>query len=70
MIVVGTDGLFKYASADRIAAAVRGCSPPEAAERLVSVVKLASGAYQDDVGVVVISPAQQPSEDREPQGSS
>ena len=55
VLVVGTDGLFKSASPDLIAAAVRGSSPSEAAERLVGLVRLPSGAYPDDVGVVVVS---------------
>jgi serine/threonine protein phosphatase PrpC len=64
VLVVGTDGLFKYASPDRVVAAVRGCSTSEAAEHLVSFVRLPSGAYPDDVAVVVVSGGLRPTEDR------
>lgn len=53
VLVVGTDGLFKYASADRIAAVVRRGDLLRVAERLVALVRLPSGALQDDIGVVV-----------------
>lgn len=54
-LVVATDGLFKYAPPETVAAAARGCSPAEVAERLVELVRLPSGRYQDDVGVVVVA---------------
>jgi PPM family protein phosphatase len=54
-LVVGTDGLFKYATPSGIGEAVRDRSPEEAAERLVEVVRLPSGAFQDDVAVVVVA---------------
>jgi serine/threonine protein phosphatase PrpC len=57
VLVVGTDGLFKYAVPERIVAAARGGSPSEAAEHLVRLVGLASGAYQDDVSLVVVGRA-------------
>lgn len=55
VLVVGTDGLFKYAAPSTIAEAVRGCRPEDAATRLLGLVRLPSGAYQDDVAVVVVA---------------
>jgi serine/threonine protein phosphatase PrpC len=57
VLVVGTDGLFKYASLERIVDAVDRRSPAEATERLIALVRLPSGAYPDDVGVVVVCAA-------------
>jgi PPM family protein phosphatase len=54
-LVVGTDGLFKYAGAERIAAVARhDDDATEVARKLGSLVQLPSGRYQDDVGVVVV----------------
>jgi serine/threonine protein phosphatase PrpC len=55
VLVVATDGLFKYASLDSIAATVRAGDVQHAAERLVALVRLPSGSFQDDAGVVVIA---------------
>jgi serine/threonine protein phosphatase PrpC len=55
VLVVGTDGLFKYATPSRIRDAVRDRPPEEAAARLVELVRLPSGAFQDDVAVVVVA---------------
>ncbi len=49
-LVVATDGLFKHASARDIARA-----SPMTAERLVELPRLASGAYLDDIAVVVVT---------------
>jgi len=56
VLVVGTDGLFKYASPGRIAATVRDGEISRAAERLIALVQLPSGGFQDDVGLVVVAP--------------
>ena len=45
-------------------------SPSEAVEHLVGLVRFASGAYPDDVGVVVVSAGPRPTDDREPRRSS
>jgi hypothetical protein len=37
--------------------AIAGRSPAEAADRLIALVRLSSGAYPDDVGVVVVCAA-------------
>jgi serine/threonine protein phosphatase PrpC len=55
VLVVGSDGLFKYASPERIAAAVRAGDVARASQRLTALVKLASGGLQDDLGVVVVA---------------
>jgi PPM family protein phosphatase len=55
VLVVGTDGLFKYASAERIAAALRTGDVSQAGQRLAALVRLPSGGLQDDVGIVVVA---------------
>ena len=52
-LLVGTDGLFKYASRSRLASLTAEGSPEVAAAALVEAVRLKSGQFQDDVGVVV-----------------
>jgi hypothetical protein len=52
-LLVGTDGLFKYASRSRLASLTAEGSPEAAAAALVEAVRLKSGQFQDDVGVVV-----------------
>lgn len=56
VLVVGSDGLFKCADAEAITEAARAGGPQEVTEKLVELVRLPSGAYQDDVGIVVVSP--------------
>jgi PPM family protein phosphatase len=51
-LLLGTDGLFKYATRDRITDVVRRESFAELLDRLVAAVRLPSGALQDDVGLV------------------
>jgi serine/threonine protein phosphatase PrpC len=57
VLLVATDGLFKYASPGRIASTVRAGEVSRASERLTALVQLPSGGYQDDVAVVVIGRA-------------
>jgi serine/threonine protein phosphatase PrpC len=57
LLIVGTDGLFKHAALERVAAVVEGRSPVEATESLLALVRLSSGAYPDDVGIVVVGAA-------------
>lgn len=54
-LVLGSDGLFKYATADRICALAMLGSVAEAADALANCVRLPSGGLQDDVAVVVVS---------------
>jgi len=55
VLVAGTDGLFKYAASDEIAKVLRGGAVEGAAERLAAVVRLPSGGFHDDVGIVVVA---------------
>jgi serine/threonine protein phosphatase PrpC len=55
VLLVATDGLFRYASPERISATVRETDASEVAEHLMALVRLPSGAYQDDVGIVVVA---------------
>jgi serine/threonine protein phosphatase PrpC len=52
-LLLATDGLLKYAACDRIRAAARHSDIELVPERLVALVRLRSGALQDDVGVLV-----------------
>lgn len=52
VLVVGTDGLFKYAPAPRILQVASG--PPDVACRsLIDLARMPNGKIQDDIGVVV-----------------
>jgi PPM family protein phosphatase len=55
-LLLATDGVLKYASADQISATIRrpGCSPGACCAALVQLVRLPGGALQDDVGVVLV----------------
>ena len=52
-LLVGSDGLFKYADADAICGAVRDAPLGAAPERLVGLVRLRSGALWDDVSILL-----------------
>lgn len=52
-LVVGTDGLFKYASPHRVSSLAL-LPPEEACRELTNAVRLQSGALHDDVGIVVV----------------
>jgi serine/threonine protein phosphatase PrpC len=54
-ILLASDGLFKYATANRICTLATQGSATEAADALVNCVRLSSGAFQDDVAVVIVS---------------
>jgi serine/threonine protein phosphatase PrpC len=54
-LVVATDGLFKYAPAEEIAAAVRvGGDVAAMARRLADITRTPAGTYQDDLALVVV----------------
>lgn len=55
MLVIGTDGLFKNARPELIAAASTEANAGAAAERLVGLPRSSSGRYPDDVAVVVVA---------------
>jgi serine/threonine protein phosphatase PrpC len=54
-VLLGSDGLFKYAPVDRICALATRGTVAEAANALANCVRLQSGAFHDDVAVVIVS---------------
>jgi serine/threonine protein phosphatase PrpC len=52
-VLIGSDGLFKYAPHERIAFLASSLPLAEAAAALVDAARLRSGALQDDIAVVV-----------------
>jgi serine/threonine protein phosphatase PrpC len=52
-LLLATDGLVKYASADRIAAVCREHELHAAVDKLIELVRYPSGALPDDVTVVI-----------------
>jgi PPM family protein phosphatase len=54
-LLLGSDGLFKYATAERICALAMQGSVAKAADALVNCVRLPSGGLQDDVAVVLVA---------------
>lgn len=52
-LLMGTDGLFKYAPPDRIEALARSDDLEKATSSLIDAVRLKSGALPDDVAVVL-----------------
>lgn len=54
-VLLASDGLFKYATAERICAVATQGSAVGAAEALVNCVRLPSGSFHDDVAVVIVS---------------
>lgn len=52
-LLVASDGLFKYAPPDAIAAALRLASLDEVATALINAARLPSGGLQDDVTVIL-----------------
>jgi hypothetical protein len=54
-LLLASDGLFNYGSADTICRLIRTCANAEACcSALVDSVRLPNGALQDDVGVVLV----------------
>lgn len=52
-LLLATDGLLKYSSADRIATVCRQHSPEVAGQRLIELVRYSSGALPDDVTLIL-----------------
>lgn len=52
-LLVGTDGLFKYAQPDRIVTLARNDNLEKATISLIDAVRLRSGALPDDVAIVL-----------------
>ena len=58
ILVVASDGLFKYAAGEVIARLVRASAIGAAVEHLVELVRLRSGKVADDVAVVLVRRAE------------
>ena len=55
VLLIASDGLFRYTTEDLIAKVVREETVDESTlERLLSLVRLRSGTYQDDVAIALI----------------
>jgi serine/threonine protein phosphatase PrpC len=54
MLLVASDGLWKYTSIEKITAEIQSNDPSTLPERLVNLVRLRSGALQDDVALAVV----------------
>ena len=54
-LLLATDGLTKYATAERICALAMQGSVAQSADALANCVRLPSGAFQDDIAVVLVS---------------
>lgn len=53
ILLMATDGLFKYTSPDRIAGVCRQASPEAATKQLVELVRYPSGALPDDITIIL-----------------
>ena len=60
VLVIATDGLFKFAAPEVIARIVRDNAIRAAALGLVELVRLRSGKHADDVAVVLVQQAEAP----------
>ena len=54
LLLVASDGLWKYTSNEKIRAQVRAGNHDDVLERLVNLVRLRSGALQDDVALAAL----------------
>ena len=54
-VLLGSDGLFKYAPSDRICALATRGRVAEVANALANYVRMPSGGFHDDVAVAIIS---------------
>jgi serine/threonine protein phosphatase PrpC len=55
VLLVASDGLFKYASMQVIARVVRASPISVAAEQLIELVRLPSGKFHDDMAAVLVA---------------
>jgi serine/threonine protein phosphatase PrpC len=53
-LLIGTDGLFKYATESDIAQRATALSVNDAVDKLIAGVRLRSGAFQDDVAIILV----------------
>ena len=54
VLITATDGLWKYTSLDRIQAELKNPEPETLPDRLADLVRLRSGALQDDIAVAAL----------------
>ncbi len=57
-LLLATDGLWPYAPPERVAEVARTGDPAEALRALIALVRGASGALPDDLGLVLCRPAE------------
>jgi len=55
LLLLATDGLLKYTSAERIVEICRHNAPDVAAQKLIELVKYPSGRFPDDVTVILMN---------------
>ncbi|MEN8221582.1 MAG: protein phosphatase 2C domain-containing protein [Pseudomonadota bacterium] len=55
-LILGSDGLFKYARLSEISQIIKSYQPKESVLRLFELVRLPSGSFMDDVSVIVVKP--------------
>jgi PPM family protein phosphatase len=55
VLLIASDGLFRYAAMDVIARAVRGSPIGVAAEQLIELVRLRSGKFHDDMAAILVA---------------
>lgn len=60
ILIVASDGLWKYTSYEKVAAEIQKGLSPNLPEQLVSLVRLRSGALQDDVAIAIIEISEKP----------
>lgn len=54
LLLVASDGLWKYTSIEKIGAEIQAADRSRLLERLAGLVRLRSGALQDDVALVAV----------------
>jgi len=55
-LILGSDGLFKYADFGEISHIIKSSQPKEGILRLFDLLRLPSGSFMDDVAVIIAKP--------------
>ncbi len=55
-LILGSDGLFKYADFGEISHIIKSSQPKEGVLRLFDLLRLPSGSFMDDVAVIIAKP--------------
>lgn len=55
-LILGSDGLFKYADFGEISNIIKSSQPKEGVLRLFDLLRLPSGSFMDDVSVIIAKP--------------